>query len=291
MVGIQRILCPIDFSEPSRHALEHAVASASSYGARITVFHVYRELPIADEAAAVPPIEPQKVVEQVRRFCGSVIVGGSPEIVVAEGNPAKEIARLAGEMPADLLVMGTHGRGGFERLFLGSVTEKVLRMTPCPVLAVPPSIERAVAGAGRYKTILCALDFGEASSRAVEYAISLARDADARLILVHVVEAGDQPREIAHFSVPEYLRYLEEDAMTRLNTALPAEARGSVTWEAKVASGKVSREILRIADETTTDLIVMGVHGSGASDRLGFGSVPHRVLLDAPCPVLTVRTR
>lgn len=115
MAGIQRILCPIDFSEPSRHALEHAVASASSYGARITVCHVYRELPIADEAAVVPPIEPQTVVEQVRRFCGSVIVGGSPEIVVAEGNPAKEIARLAGEMPADLLVMGTHGRGGFER--------------------------------------------------------------------------------------------------------------------------------------------------------------------------------
>lgn len=130
MVDIQRILCPIDFSDASRHALEHAAAAARWHEARITVVHVDITLTPRDMTegfVVLPPVRPGNATEAVRRFCTPVLIAGSFEIVVTEGNAAKEIVRLAERMPADLLVMGTHGREGFERLFLGSVTEKVLR--------------------------------------------------------------------------------------------------------------------------------------------------------------------
>lgn len=76
--------------------------------------------------------------------------------------------------------MGTHGRGGFERLFLGSVTERVLRTTHVPVLTVPPPVERV--GSVVYKTIVCPIEFSDPSTRALEYALSLAEEADASLI-------------------------------------------------------------------------------------------------------------
>lgn len=137
MVDIDRILCPVDFSELSRHALDHAAVLARSYEAQITVLHVFNVpqpvVPvsgIAGDVPVIPPVRPEDVVEEVRRFCGSLTVAGNAlEIVATAGTPAKEIVRYADHMSADLLVMGTHGREGFERLVLGSVTEKVLRTT------------------------------------------------------------------------------------------------------------------------------------------------------------------
>lgn len=297
MVDIQRILCPIDFSDASRHALEHAAASARWYGAQITVSHVY-STPIPWGASAgvsgnvpvVPPIQPEDVIEEVRRFC-TPVVGGSPEIVVMEGNPAKEIVLLADRMPADLLVMGTHGRGGFERLFLGSVTEKVLRTTFCPVLTVPPPIQTPSDDPVVYTTILCPVDFSDTSSRALQYASSLAKDTNARLILLHVLESLIDAPDVdmsAYINVPEYRRHLEQDAMTRLETALP-DARSGRSEE-RVTSGKPFREILRVAAETKADLIVMGVHGRGAVERWVFGSTTHHIIREARRAVLTLRT-
>ena len=295
MVDIQRILCPIDFSEASRHALEHAAASAKWYGARITVIHVSLPLGaagISDEVAVLPPLHFRDVTEAVRSFCTPVLIGGSPEIVVTEGNPAKEIVLLAERMTADLLVMGTHGRGGFERLFLGSVTEKVLRTTLCPVLTIPPPIQTPTADPVVYKTILCPVDFSNTSLRALEYALSLARETDARLILLHVVEGIIGPPDLdmsAHFDVPVYHRYLEADAVTRLKTAIPDDARSGRSEE-RVTSGKPYREILRVAAETNADLIVMGVHGRGVVERWVLGSTTHHVIREARRAVLTLRT-
>lgn len=296
MVDMQRILCPVDFSDASCHALEHAAASARWYGAQITLVHVY-SIPIPWGAAAgapaavpvLPAVQPDEMIAEVRRFGAGVLGDASPEIVVTEGNTAKEIVRLAEERQADLLVMGTHGRGGFERLFLGSVTEKVLRTTSRPVLTVPPPIQTATAGPIIYKNILCPLDFSDASSRALGYALSLAKKTDACVTPLHVVEGFIESGELninAHYNVPEYRGYLMEDAMTRLKAAI-ADDRAPCKSEPKVVSGKASREILRIAVETQADLIVMGVHGTGAADR--FGSTTHRIVREAPCPVLTLR--
>lgn len=295
MVDVQRIVCPIDFSDASRHALEHAAASARWYRAHLTVIHVY-STPVPWGVAAgapavapiVPAVQPQEVITEVRRFSAGVLADDSLEVVVSEGNPSKEIVRLADERQADLLVMGTHGRGGFERLFLGSVTEKVIRTAQFPVLTVPPPIQTPPATALIYKTILCPLDFSDASQRALEYALSLAKKTGACVTPLHVVEGFIDPPDLdfnAHYNVPEYRRYMEEDALTRLNAAIH-DVRDVCNSEPRVVRGKAAQEILRVADEVRADLIVMGVHGTGAADR--FGSTTHQIVRGAPCPVLTL---
>lgn len=240
MAEIRHILCPVDLSEISRHALDHARAIAEWYDARLTVFHVISLPPpplpstgMAEDLAALPPPpEPREAAQEVRRFSGlaEAPAGGHADVVVVEGTPVKEILHQVEQLPADLLVMGTHGRSGFEALFLGAVTEKVLRSTYVPVLTVPPRVERPV-------------EFSDPSTRALEYALTLAEETSARLILLHVVELlvdAPQFREISHFSVPEYQRHLEADARARLESAVPDEARVWCTPEERVASPRRS---------------------------------------------------
>jgi nucleotide-binding universal stress UspA family protein len=301
VIEISRILCPIDFSEASRRALEHAVAFARWYEAKVVAFHVSssQPLPVAGSefggyATALPPaVKAEDVIEEAKRFCQPLSGGTALEIVVRQGNPVKEIVQQAEQMRADLLVIGTHGRSGFERLFLGSVTEKVLRKAPGPVLTVPPPIERPLEQPVLFKTILCPLDFSPSSTRALEYALSLAKEADARLILLHVIESpldGAHLGEMAHFTVPEYGRQVKKDALTRLKAAIPSEARVWCTPEEFVTMGKAHREILRVATETGAELIVMGVQGRGAVDLMLFGSTTNEVIRTASRPVLTLRS-
>jgi nucleotide-binding universal stress UspA family protein len=298
MVNINRILCPVDLSEFSRDALRHALALAAWYEARVTVCHVYIApqslVPITGMPGNVPlppPVQPDDVTEEVRRFAASLTDSGqSVDIVVREGHAAKEIVLLAEQLPADLLILGTHGRSGFERLFLGSVTEKVLRTTRAPVMTIPPPVTQP--GPVLYKTILCPLDFSDASTRALDYALSLAQEADARLILLHVIEnllgeAGAS--EMGHLSVAEYDRHLEEDAMARLKSVVPEAARVWSAPEERVTRGRAYREILKVATDEGVELIVMGVQGKGALTRLVFGSTTHHVIREAGCPVLTIR--
>lgn len=299
MIEIKRILCPVDLSEHSRHAVDHALALAKWYEAQVTVLHVFSApqpiVPAAGLPAAfpvLPPIRSDDIAEEVRRFCGpdTLAPGGPASVAVTDGNPAREIATFAERLPADLLVMGTHGRGGFEHLLLGSVTERVLRTIHVPVLTVPPPVERV--GSVLYKTIVCPIEFSDPSTRALEYAVSLAEETDGRLILLHVIEGFIDKAtiaEVGHFNVPEYYRHLEEDAMARLKAAVPAEARVWCRPDERLAFGKPYREILRVAKEEKAELIVMGVHGKGVLNRRLLGSTTHRVVREATCPVLTLR--
>jgi nucleotide-binding universal stress UspA family protein len=297
MVEIKRILCPVDLSEVSRHAMDHARALARWYEAEITALHVftvpppYTPAPGMAEAYPPPPLpRPDEIAQGVRQFYG---LGGDLQIkvIVVEDTPSKEIVRYAETLPADVLVMGTHGRSGFERLFLGSVTEKVLRSTHVPVLTVPPPVERVETVV--YKTILCPTEFSDPSTQALEYALTLAEETDARLVLLHVIEgfAPDERliTEASHFSVPEYYRHLEHEARARLISAVPEEARVWCTPEERVMFGKAYRVILQVAEEVSAHLIVMGVHGKSALNRRLFGSTTHHVIRGARCPVLTLR--
>jgi nucleotide-binding universal stress UspA family protein len=306
MAKIDRILCPIDFSDTSQHALAHAWAFARWYEARVIVLHVMDvALPVMPLAGvgvmppvgAVqipftnPPLRPDEIAADVRQFAG--LTGAESkavDVVVVEGSPVGEILNQVERTSADLLVMGTHGRSGFEALFLGSVTEKVLRSTRVPVLTVPPAVERV--GAVVYKTILCPVEFSDSSTRALEYALTLAEETGARLILLHVVEQlADAPQLLgtSHFSVPEYQRDLVEHARARLQSVVPEEVRLWCTPEERVLTGKAYRGILEVADQERAEVIVMGVQGRGALSRRLFGSTTHHVIREARCPVLTLR--
>jgi len=297
MVSIDRILCPIDFSDFSLDALRHGVRLAQWYAAQLTLFHVYqvsRAVSVEGIHNAIPvfaDVDPNKLAEDVRRFAAPLLGPSAQnvDVVVSPGDAAKEIRTEAERVPYDLLILGTHGRSGFERLFLGSVTEKVLRSTRVPVLTIPPPVREP--GSPLYKTILCPLEFSPPSIRALEYALSLAKEADARLILLHVIDdvLGDAGAQtLGHLSVAEYYHHVEQDAVARLRAVVPDEARVWSRPEERVVKGRAHHEILKVVADEHVGLVVMGVQGKGVVNRLVFGSTTHRVIREAGCPVLTL---
>jgi nucleotide-binding universal stress UspA family protein len=307
MIEIRRILCPIDFSDFSRRALDHAVAIARWYESTITLLHVHAILPPPTyalgtdilPAASFTPVDREALTASMKRFAESE-AGWSPpmEFDIAEGaNPAAEILTKAMAMPAELVVLGTHGRSGFERLVLGSITEKVLRKATCPVLSVPKGApDLASAPTVLFKRILCAIDFSDCSTHALNFAMSLAQEAEAHLDVVNVLELPPEVPPGMHETVrggprslTEYIALAEEDRRARLQDAVPQSVRAYCTVETTLATGKPYREILRIAAEQKSDLIVIGIHGRGAADLLFFGSTAQHVVRQASCPVLTLR--
>jgi nucleotide-binding universal stress UspA family protein len=298
MLPNRRILCPTDFSHFSERALERAIALADPGSSVITVLHVVP--PLIPPASLPFPLPPsldvnarQAALDALGRFSEPARKAGiETALEVREGSIAGHVVKLAETLPADVVVMGTHGLRGFERLMLGSVTEKVLRRAPCPVLTVPRRVP-AGAGAGcRLQTILCPVDFADASSRALRIAVALARESRARLLLVHVIEGWpeDDVRDHSHWAVPEYRRFLERDGRARLEAALGAEDRKACRAETILEAGKPYLAILRVAAERAADLVVMGVHGGGAADFNLFGATAQHLVRQARCPVLTVRS-
>ena len=143
--------------------------------------------------------------------------------MVREGNAVAGILEEAAHLRADLLVLGTHGRTGFNRLLLGSVSEKLVRAAPCPVLTVPVRATSAPADTVLLKRLLCPLDFSSSSTRALQYALSLAQETNGSLTVLHVIEwfPEEEPRAHAHFHVPEYRQHLTKDARERLHASAP----------------------------------------------------------------------
>ena len=305
MIEFRRILCPIDFSDFSRRALDYAVAIATWYRSTVTVMHVS---PVLSPAAYAPgssvlpsagltPADRDELLASMRRFAEAEAGSSVPfEFEMYEGNTAAAILAKADEMPCDLLVMGTHGRSGFERLVLGSVTEKVLRQATCPVLSVPRHAADAVpAPPVLFRRIVCAIDFSDCSMHALDYAMSLAREANARLTVIHVIEVPpDVPSDMHEtilggpHSLREYIAAAEEDRRGRLQ-AIQDRLGPHGAVETVMATGKAYAEILRVAAERESDLIVIGIHGRGAAHRLFFGSTAQHVVRQASCPVLTLR--
>jgi nucleotide-binding universal stress UspA family protein len=300
---IHRLLCPTDFSDVSDHALQQAAALARWYGARLTVLHVrltvtpHPDMPAGGPIAPWLETETEALRKKTTEACRAIIDAGTPvDVAVLHGEPVPLILAMADSLPADLIVMGTHGTSGFQHLLLGSVTEKVLRKATCPVLTVPP---RALAAAAQpFTSVLCGVDFSDCSIKAVQFAASVARQSGATLTLLHVLEWPSQeppapfmvggPPEQARALI-EYREYLESSAVSRLAdigaTAITAGPLPTVD----VRFGRSYVEMLDAAREQDTDLIVVGVRGPSAFDLGFFGSTANQLVRSAPCPVVTVR--
>ena len=301
---IARVLCPTDLSEASAHAAEWAVAVAGHYKAAITALHVVSPILIAVPGLATSirgeSIEDSET-DRLRRnvaaqFGGASTDKGPFDVVIDFGQPATRILEHAASLPADLIVMGTHGTSGFEHLVLGSVTEKVLRKASCPVLTVPP---RAQATSRLpFRRVVCAIDFSDSSLGALQFAVSLVQESDAALTLLHVLEwPWEEPppptiEELPFeqgFALTEFRRYCEQSAQKRLESLVPDLLRVSHGLVARLRSGKPYVQILHVAAEEKSDLIVIGVHGRNPLDLALFGSTTNQVVRRATCPVLTLR--
>jgi len=295
MIQITHVLCPVDFSEFSRRAVDHAAAVARWYRAKLTVLHVFPNLPVLD----LPPVvmgaeERERIAAALRRFTSHVPADVPLEFHIEEASDIhRAILGQAEARAADLLVIGSHGRWGFERLLLGSVTEKVIRKAPCPTMVVPRHAPDASPDEPvQFRRVLCPVDFSDASIRAAEYALAVAEEADAQLTLLHVIEIPLGLREYApgaEISLDSIRDAREADCRRRLGQLIPEQARAYCTVEIAIREGGVHREILKVAGERHADLIVMGVQGRSAIDRITFGSNTARVTRGATCPVLIVR--
>lgn len=298
MIEMKRVLCPVDFSETSRHALNHALAVAKWYEARVTVLHVIHPLLVleppvlfveAPREAELSDVGSRR--ERLREWLNAANAPGDTDIAVDEGNPVLRILSHAASLPADLIVMGTHGRSGFDRFALGSVAEKVLRKAGCPVVTVPPpAIATSVVP---FTRLLCPVDFSESSLAALRFGFSLAKESDARLTILHAVEwPSDEAESVERiFNLPDVRRQLEKGSSDRLASLIPSDVRQWCQPVTKVVFGRPHVNILNVATEERADLIVMGVRGRSALDITLFGSTTNQVVRRASCPVLTLRPR
>ena len=293
MVVIDRILCPVDFSDISRHALRHAAAVARWYDARLTALHVFTPVIISPDItspelarAAASSVDVDRLRARLQDWLAADAPSLRADVLVDEGPASGCILERASRLNADLIVIGTHGRGGFDRLVLGSVAEKVLRKAACPVMTVPPP---ASPGALPYKRLLCAVDFSPPSLGAARYALAMAREADARLVLLHVVEwpAEDALVEV-DAELQQYRQFREQRAERELAALVPAN-EPACELVTRLEHGRVWPTVVRVAQVETTDLIVMGIHGRHVLDLTLFGSITNQVVRHATCPVLTIR--
>lgn len=291
MLEIKLIHCPVDFSEFSIRAYLYALSLAEHYGAKLVAQHVIEisHYPFADYAAASGDYAEfsrslreggkQRLQEFVKAHSHDAI---QPELVVHEGTAPDCILAHAEKYKADLIVIGTHGRRGYDRLVLGSVTNRVMRRASCPVLAISNSQQKSV-GDGEAKhqlrRILFCTDFSQNSERAFNYAVSATREYDAELTLLHVVEDTRNPSK-AQAAIATATEQLDKMIQTEIGKAPKIKT--------VVRMGKPYQQIIELAVETQTDTIVMGVRGRGAVDLAVFGSTTYRVLQLGPCPVLAV---
>jgi len=292
MLEIRRILCPIDFSEFSITAYHHALSLAEHYRAKLVAQHIvelkrYLSFGFAASAGlyeefcrAVRESGKEQLQEFIKDHPGDAI---QPELVTQMGTASDSILAFAQAQKTDLIVMGTHGRRGYDRLMLGSVTDRVMRRAPCPVLAVrmPPhdsSAESKDRGHVHHlNRILFCADFSENSERALDYAISATMEYDAELTLLHVLEEAPTPARMEEAIAL---------ATKQLDKLIPPEGRKTLKIKTAVRMGKPYQQIIQLALQEQIDMVTMGVRDRGALDLAVFGSTTYRVIQLGPCPVL-----
>ncbi len=296
-MNVNAIIVPIDGSELSERAIGLGLAFAQAYDARLVLVHVLEE-PIALDLLPSLVIPDRFQAEAyLRRLADALPDDVEVTTLVLRGNPVDTLLELTEEDPETMLVVSTHGRSGLGRLMLGSVADKVLRGATVPVALVRG------AGTPRVKalhTLLVPLDTSSYSETALPLAIDLARKSGATLGLVHACE----PFWVSSYAaaIPEMSGIndarasdIERECLTNGRAYLDQVAsviRGDgirVVWE--VRFGKPADEILRAAETTEADLIVMATHDRSGIRRMALGSVTNEVLHRGTTPILAIPPR
>jgi nucleotide-binding universal stress UspA family protein len=294
---IQRILYPTDFSTCSQQVLDHALFLARQFDAELHMLNaviLHSDDPGA-EGLHFP--EGSELLARVMKMSSSEVA----QWIADKGHEALRVREVqvrgfaagsliidyAANHEIDLIVMGTHGRRGPARLFLGSVATEVVRHSECPVLTLresdPPREIEAI------ERLLVPIDFSRHSIVAVAHARELAARYDAALQLVHVVELQTYPTlygpAATGFDVNE-LKQLSFDAMDRVMEQTPGP---EVVFDKYVTSGRVASEIAGFAAEYDSDMVVISTHGLAGLERMLTGSTTEQVVRLVDCPVFTVK--
>jgi nucleotide-binding universal stress UspA family protein len=279
MEQFKRILCPVDFSEYSTRSLRYAIAFAQQHQSKLIVYHCLQPVPSAVYAGAGASHQQWRdaTEKQLENFTGA-IPADNLEITrtVESGDPATRIAQIAAEDNVDLIVMGTHGAGGYETFLMGSVTNKVLHRVSIPVLSVCRPTRAVLSGDPSdpllIGKILCPIDPSDVRLPMISRAMFLARLNHASILFFAVYQPG-QPRII----LDELREVIQPDKETQCLT------------DFLESSGNPVQEILRAVKQYEIDLVVMGHHRRTPMAMEALGSVTLRIIPGANCPVLVVR--
>ena len=296
-IHVQRILCATDLSDFSNSAVIQAIGMAKEFGSTLFICHVI-DLPMVTMHGAAfvyqeDQIEEMKAgaIDQIKGLVADSELNWEP--LVETGPVSTTLCRLAVEKQADLAIVSTHGRTGLKRLFLGSVTEKLLRTIGCPLLVVTPpekagTMEKQFKGFG-FKQILVGCDFSADSGRSVEYGFSLAQEFEAVIHLVHVVEPFVYRDAMLPESIKtEALTEVGTGCRQRLEDLVPADAHNWCKVEIACEAGKPFQVLKKYAETHQVDLIVLGVRGHSLVETMFLGSTTDRVIRGVACPVLSV---
>jgi len=287
-IQLKNIVFATDFSPAASAALPFAGSIATQFGANLFAVHARAPENYALPATEVWPIANEQLereTESLKTDLRENYPSVPTEVITLDGGVVTVIDELAKEKNADLIVLGTNGRRGIGKFFLGSVAEEVLRKAPCPVLTVGPHVNTEAFKQTKFRKILYATDFSEGTPAAVAFITAFAEENDARLVLMHVIE----PPKTCDLVRPHEL---ESGAMDRLNSFVPREFVLMHKPKTIVMHGAPGDKILEVAEKEGADLIVLGVRKAKGYIRATHlpTAVAHQVISRATCPVLTVRS-
>lgn len=277
MESLQHVLAPVDFSGLSALGLRYAAALARCSGARLTALYAdpFEPPPYFTEGSLdtlrqrIQDSKAQAAAYLDQFVADTLGAEAQVDAVVEEGLPADAIRRAVNRLDAGLVVMGTHGRSGVNRLMLGSVTERVLRETTVPVLAVRGQDSEIV----RIERILCPVNDSGVAREALRIATGLARCLGATVNVLHVRQSG------------------ASDSIADLCNWIPESERSLCSVTELGAAGDLAREVIAVAAESHSDLLVLGARHRRFADTTILGANTIRMLRHAPCPVLAVFTK
>lgn len=290
MLSMERILLPVDFSERCLGAARYAEALAAHFHSEITLMHVLEPLRyefstlefggsvLSDLVANLT----SQAQEQLDHFLADELAGVRVRRTLADGDPALRIVEYAHEERAGLIAIPTHGYGPFRRFILGSVAAKVLHDADCPVLTGVHLDEARSAEAISFRTIVCAVDLGPQSRKAVCWASSLAAEFNARMVLVHAI-ASIEARAGDYFD-PDWkvaLTKMATEECEQLQAGLPVQG------EIVIEGGDPPKVVCAAAERHEGDLLVIG-RGSAAGIFGRLRTNAYTIIRESPCPVISV---
>ena len=295
---VTHILFATDFSPSSTPAFRYAVEWAKTFEASLTILHVVSLQPgldidagiaqrFLDEQRKAAKDQLQELLEEAQKQVSkttSELLGGLPSDMITQ---------VAKDKHMDLIVTGTHGWTGFNRVVFGSVAERVIQRAPCPVLCIPHRENEEISAMHRLnvepKHVLLPLNFSDCSMDAYEYAVQFAKWFDTPLTLVHAIEPLSYSLDftLTHPLEETSKRQHVKDRLDELTEVLASQG---LSAKYELLDKPPLEAILELSANNETDLILMGTHGRKGLSRLILGSTTSRVLEQSPYPVLTVKS-
>ncbi len=285
------IMSAIDFSTFTDSIFSYSVALCNKYGAKLVLVHVTSDLKKLLEhnetTLDVEALQKSNIRDAQERLEGRVKdLPIENEIIVGQGAPADVISRLAHEQRADMVIAATHGKTGFKRILVGSVTEKLIKTLHCPLLVLPPPEHASMlpdAVEIKLNKIVVGCDFSPDSQHAVDYGLSLAQAFQAEIHLCHVIKPSLYNDE------REGIDQLRDRLEKKLARMVPEGCHDWCTAKTALLDGEPYIALMDYAEEQEMDMLVLGIRGHTLWEKLLVGSTTDRLIRHSPIPVLAVR--